>query len=208
VDRVAIVRELSSELANKWKVVGRTRTTSDLKNACVEAWKRGGIPVAVHACVSYFISSSDFLPLADHPMTNPRCFMPSCAGCGSMTSLTHRFGYPFSECYPTKQGVLMSELVHASAGMVVLPHAMPTPDAPDYAKTCIEHLVHAASIKHERSTEAPKFQVQSAELRNAMAEMDDRARTAEFSSTSSSSSFATSIDPRMLASLLKDKQDQ
>lgn len=66
--------------------------------------------------------------MADHPMSNPRSFPVACGGCGRRKFPEHRWDparYPFSWCYPPKQGALMSEIIHAKAGLVVFPHAHP-----------------------------------------------------------------------------------
>jgi hypothetical protein len=111
-------RRITPELGEKWKKIGRVRPLSSLKEACVKgsfcatpafadeckAWKSGGVPLGVFACVSEFVSSHEFLPMADHPMSNPWCFVPPCGGCDSLGPLEHRYDFEFAECFPTKQG--------------------------------------------------------------------------------------------------------
>lgn len=120
---------LTNELAEEWKKISRACCTlQELKRACAEAWRAGrGVPLSVFACTSEFASSDAYLPMADHPMSNTRGIPIVCAGCGVPRYPEHRDDYPFAHCYPLKQGALMSEIVHAKAGAVILPHGASSP---------------------------------------------------------------------------------
>jgi hypothetical protein len=93
--------------------------------ACKKAYQANrGVPLVFFPCNATIGSSDELLPMADHPMSNPRCTpAAACHGCQKTYAASHRNDYPSSECYPPKHGMLMSEMIHARGGIVMLPHS-------------------------------------------------------------------------------------
>jgi hypothetical protein len=121
--------QIRPELANKWIESMRSSDLVGFRDACADAFKVGrGVPLAFYPCGARYINSVDYLPMADHPMTNPFRTAVSCTCCGARRSPSHRLVYPYASCYPGKEGLLMSEIVHATSGIVILPHATAEPE--------------------------------------------------------------------------------
>jgi hypothetical protein len=84
------------------------------------------VPLCTYACGgAEFLSSAHSVPVADHPLSNPRALPMLCGSCKCRRFPEGRMTDPYSSIYPLKQSVLMAEMVHAKAGIVVLPHAQP-----------------------------------------------------------------------------------
>ena len=151
-----------------------------LRDACVSGWNSFCTPLAVMACTGEMITSKEFLPVADHPMSNPLAYPSQCVGCRRNSLPRMHDLVTFSECLPYKHGPMMSEIVHAGpSGIRVCRHAHPREDVSSSSKDQQSEYEYPLAVVRHMIMHARKLQTKDEEEHCVTSKVIEQMRSAE-----------------------------